>query len=131
MENAEAAAKSKAESDAQWAQYQARQNAREEAEARAEQEKIAQCNAYRTLANGRTPQELAEDDAEVRGRYDTWQRSIKHSNAAGHSENVAGQPAATEKANELKRQAFNDYSAYNAKLQEKINYYTKLSLACD
>lgn len=124
-------AKQKAEQEAQRAQYEAQQRAREEAEAKAAQEKIARCNAYRAQYGTKTPQELAENDPEVRGRYETWQRSVERSKAAGQSDNVAGQSAATERANELKKQVLSDYNAYNAKLQEKINYYAKLSLACN
>lgn len=131
QEDAENAARRQAEWKSEQAQYDAQQKARDEANARAEQEKIAKCNAYRAQYGTKTPQELAENDPEVKGLREVWQRSAERSQAAGHSNNVAGQSAATEKANELKKQTLNDYNAYNTKLREKINYYANLSLACD
>lgn len=102
-------AKRKAESEAQQAQYEAQQRAREEAEARAKQEKAAQCNAYRAQYGTKTPQELAEDDPEVRNLYDAWQYYIGRN----------------------KDKAYTAYSSYRLKLQEKIGYYANLGLVCD
>lgn len=102
-------AKQKAEQEARQAQYEAQQRAREEAEAKAKQEKVAQCNAYRAQYGTRTPQELAEDDPEVRNLYDTWQYYIGRN----------------------KDKAYTAYSSYRLKLQEKIGYYANLGLACD
>ena len=103
------AAKRRTELETQQAQYEAQQRAREEAEAKAKQEKVAQCNAYRAQYGTRTPQELAEDDPEVRNLYDTWQYYIGRN----------------------KDKAYTAYSSYRLKLQEKIGYYANLGLACD
>ncbi len=115
------ATQQRAEQAAQQAQYEAQKKAREEAEARAQQEKIAKCNAYRAQYGSKTPQELAESDSEVRGRYDAWQRSIAKGKAATT-------PSERDKA---QQQTYADYSAYMLKLQEKIGYYAQLSSVCD
>lgn len=97
---------------------------------------MAQCNAYRVQYGTKTSRELAENDPEVRGRYETWQRSLERSKAASpNNSNVVLNQSQRDKANEkyqsLLEQAKNDQGAYFAKLQEKEKYYSELSRACE
>lgn len=73
QEDAENAARRQAEWKSEQAQYDAQQKARDEANTRAEQGKIAKCNAYRAQYGDKSAEELARTDASVVQAYNKWQ----------------------------------------------------------
>lgn len=74
---AELDARGEREETVQQAQYEAQKKVREEAEARAQQEKIAKCNAYKAQYGDKSAEELARTDASVVQAYNQWQDYAK------------------------------------------------------